>query len=94
MALVNTNVVIAVSAQSVVNWGRVLTTQESTILRQKRGAMWAEGKFGSFPKSVYNVSTFLWVNTEAATEYVALCNTFTPPPVSAVVEDIPEPTEA
>jgi hypothetical protein len=90
MAQVSTNVVIVASAQSVVTWGRTLTTEEISALRVKRGSMWSEGKFGSFPTG----PTFTWVDTAAATEYVAYCNTFTPPPVSAVVQDIPEPTEA
>jgi len=90
MATVTTNVEFIASTQSVIDWGRPLTTEESAALQAKRGAMWAEGKFGSFP----SWSTFTWVNTAAATEYVAYCNTFTPPPVSAVVQDIPAPTEA
>jgi len=94
MATVTTNVQISVSAQSVVTWGRVPTQQESTLLREKRGAMWAEGKFGSFPTVVNGAFTFDWIDAAAATEYVAYCNTFTPPPVSAVVQDIPAPSEA
>ena len=90
MATVTTNVQIGASAQSLVNWGRTLTTEEISALRAKRGSMWSEGKFGSFPSQ----GAFTWVDTAAATEYVAYCNTFTPPPVSAVVQDIPEPTEA
>jgi len=93
MATVTTNVEISVSAQSVVTWGRTPTQQESSLLREKRGAMWAEGKFGSFPANISGVNTFMWVDAAAATEYVAYCNTFTPPPVSAVVEDIPAPSE-
>jgi hypothetical protein len=93
MAAVTTNVQISVSAQSVVTWGRTLTTEEVSNLRAKRGSMWAEGKFGSFPMSSAGISTFKWIDTAAATEYVAYCNTFTPPPVSAVVQDIPESTE-
>jgi hypothetical protein len=93
MASVTTTVSIVASSQSVVTWGRVLTDQEGALLRAKRGSMWVEGKFGSFPAfNSDGVQIFAWVNAEAATEYVAYCNTFTPPPVSATVEDIPEPT--
>jgi hypothetical protein len=92
MTTITTNVEISVSAQSVVTWGRTITEQESALLRSKRGAMWAEGKFGSFPAMYNGAQTFLWIDTAAATEYVAYCNTFTPPPVSAVVQDIPGPT--
>jgi hypothetical protein len=92
MATITTNAQITASAQSVVTWGRTPTQQEAALLRAKRGAMWAEGKFGSFPMAAAGVSTFMWIDAAAATEYVEYCNTFTPPPVSAVVEDIPAPT--
>jgi len=90
MATVNTNVVIAASAQSIVNWDRTLTTEEISALRTKRASMWSEGKFGSFPIG----SVYTWIDTAAATEYVAYCNTFTPPPVSTSVVDLPDSTEA
>ena len=72
MASVTTTVSIVASSQSVVTWGRVLTDQEGALLRAKRGSMWAEGKFGSFPAfNTDGVQIFAWVNAEAATEYVA-----------------------
>lgn len=91
MATVNTNFVFVGKAQSVVKFGRALTQQESSILRAKRGAMISEGKFGSFPTMVDGAYVYAWVDTAAATEYVDACNAMTPPPTSAVVQDLPEP---
>ena len=91
MATVNTNFVFIGKSQSVITWGRALTDAEQTTLRLKRGSMMAEGKFGSFPIAENGITTYPWINAEAAAEYIAVCNAMTPPPVSAVVEDIPEP---
>ena len=94
MITVNTNFVFGASAESIVTWGRTLTAEERTSLQAKQGAMIAEGKFGSFPFVLGGASTFQWTTTDAANEWVAYCNTFTPPPTSAIVQDIPAPTES
>ena len=88
---VQTSITFTATAQSVVTWGRSITTQEGADLQAKRGAMVAAGKFGAFARQPgTTTSTFLWVNLEAAQEWVAYCNTFTPPPESAVASDIPD----
>jgi hypothetical protein len=92
MTIVNTNFVFTATSESVVTFGRTLTTEERAGLQAKRGAMMSQGKFGSFPLLVDGVQIYQWLAAEAATEWVAYCNTFTPPPTSAVVRDIPEPT--
>jgi hypothetical protein len=92
MALVNTNFVFGATSESVVTWGRDLTATERNNLRVKRGAMMSEGKFGSFPLAVSGVQTSQWLSAAVANEWVAYCNTFTPPPTSAIVQDITEPT--
>jgi hypothetical protein len=90
MAQVNTNFVFVGKSQSVINWGRALTSEELSSLRIKRGSMISVGNFGSFPLPNENGDfVYTWVSEAAATDYVAYCNTFTPPPVSAVVQDIP-----
>ena len=94
MAIVNTNLVFGATSESVVTWGRDLTATERDNLQAKRGAMMSEGKFGSFPLAVNGVQTSPWFNAAAANEWVAYCNTFTPAPTSAVVQDIPEPAPA
>ena len=86
MAIVNTNVVFGASAESVVTWGRTLTAQENGSLSQQKGSMMSQGQFGSFPATVDGVQTYQWIVEAAATEWVAFCNTFTPPPVSATVQ--------
>ena len=94
MTTVNTNFVFAASAESVITWGRDLTADEFASLRVKRGAMFSEGKFGSFPitgGTSGGTSTFQWVTADAANEWVTFCNTFSPAPVSAIVQDIPAP---
>ena len=91
MAIVTTNLVFGVTAESVITWGRDLTVQERADLQTKKGAMFSEGKFGSFPIAVDGVQTSPWFNAAAANEWVAYCNTFTPPPTSAIVQAITEP---
>ena len=93
MAIVNTNLVFGASSESVITWGRTLTADESASLQAKKGAMFSEGKFGSFPYTG-GTSTFQWVTADAANEWVAFCNTFSPAPVSAIVQDIPVPAPA
>ena len=93
MTIVNTNFVFAASSESVITWGRTLTADESASLQAKKGAMLAAGKFGSFPSIIDGTSTFQWVTADAANEWVAFCNTFSPAPVSAIVQDIPGPAE-
>jgi hypothetical protein len=86
MTIVNTNFVFAASAESVVTWGRTLTSEELNSVNQQKGSMFAQGKFGSFPALVDGVQTYQWTTSDAATEWVAFCNTFTPPPTSAIVQ--------
>ena len=90
MTTVNTNFVFPATSESVITWGRTLTADERASLQAKRGAMLAAGNFGSFP-STSGTSTFQWVTADAANEWVAFCNTFSPAPVSAIVQDIPAP---
>ena len=92
MTTVNTNFVFPASSESAVTWGRTLTADESASLQAKKGAMLAAGKFGSFPFTGGTL-TWQWVNAAAANEWVAFCNTFSPPPASAIVQDIPVPAE-
>ena len=92
MTIVATSIVFGAESESVITWGRQFTDPELALIQAKKGTMFSEGKFGSFPLTVDGIQTAQWVNTAAATEWVAFCNTFTPPPTSAVVQDIPEPT--
>ena len=88
----NTNLVFYARAESTVFWGRSLTTEEITSIRVKKGSMMAAGNFGSFP-GPQDIATYQWVSENAANEWVAFCNTFTPAPESATVSLIAEPTE-
>ena len=88
MTIVNTNFVFAAAAESVVTWGRTLTAEEINSVNQQRGAMISQGKFGSFPALVDGVQTYQWTTSDVATEWVAFCNTFTPPPASAIVQSL------
>jgi len=88
MSKVDTTFLFPATAESVITWGRSLTDTESALVQSKKGAMFAAGNFGSFPATVNGVSTFAWVSSDAANEFVAFCNTFTPPPESAVVNSL------
>jgi hypothetical protein len=93
MATINTNVQILATAQSQATWGRALSTEESAALRAKRGSMWSQGKFQARVPSETGTFAYAWETLDAAAEYVAYCNTFTPPPASATASALPEPTE-
>ena len=93
MIFVNTNLIFGATTESVITWGRLLTAEESASLQAKKGAMFSAGKFGSFPLAVNGVQTSPWVNAAAANEWVAYCNTFTPPPTSAIVQDVTAPAD-
>ena len=87
MATVNTNFVFGAQAESLVTWNRQLSAEELASLQAKKGALIAAGKFGSFS----NDTTYQWITTDVANEWIAFCNTFTPPPSSATVVSIADP---
>ena len=76
------------TAQSIVDMGRTLTETEISACVAKKEELLTAGVQGNFPLSVNNVWTYYWSTTAAADQYVALCQTFTPPPVSSVVNAV------
>jgi hypothetical protein len=87
MATIYTNFVFGAEAESIVTWNRQLSAEELASLQAKKGALMAAGKFGSFSSD----STYQWTTADVANEWVAFCNTFTPPPTLATVELLTEP---
>jgi len=75
---------------TVVSFGRDATPAETNTMSQRLtecvGAETTNGTGARDP--AHTVGIRIWTTEEAANEWIALLNTFTPPPVQALVQTI------
>jgi hypothetical protein len=81
-------------AQTMITWGRVLTTEEKTQSSNLRATLLASGVIGSFNiegDSETGTYNYYWSTVDAANQWLALANSFSPAPTSAVLVNPPVP---
>ena len=74
--------------QTSVLFGRDLTADELTAMRAERAARVADGTTDGLPDGSPSITTPVvrtWTTLDAANAWVAFCDGFTPPPISATV---------
>lgn len=75
------------TTQTSVTWGRELTEAEQTAIDNQKKTFVAAGTLigGDRVYTENNQVTVKWNNADDAAAYIATCQSFTPPPLEAVV---------
>lgn len=74
--------------QTSILFGRELFGDELTAMRAERAARVADGTTDGLPANITSLTTPVvrtWTTLDAANAWVAFCDGFTPPPISATV---------